>query len=54
MSHPFLDKALKENMDAVYMMGFDVWSDGTAMDVYLQECRSSEKYKKGTWYVLKK
>lgn len=40
------------DMDAVYMMGFDVWSAGASKDDYLAACRTSEKYAKGTWYVL--
>ncbi len=34
------------------MMGFDVWSDGKHRDQYLEQCRSSTKYKRGKWYVL--
>lgn len=34
------------------MMGFDEWGDGMAKDDYLALCRSSEKYRKGTWYAF--
>jgi len=39
-------------MESVYMMGFDVWADGTSREDYLCGCRESPKYKQGTWYVL--
>lgn len=39
-------------MESVYMMGFDVWSDGGSRENYLSGCRESPKYKRGTWYVL--
>jgi predicted acetyltransferase len=39
-------------MDQIYMMGFDAWSDGASEEDYLNGCRNSEKYKKGTWYIL--
>lgn len=33
-------------------MGFDVWAEGASETDYLDSCRTSPKYKKGTWYVL--
>jgi predicted N-acetyltransferase YhbS len=39
-------------MDFVYMMGYDVWSEGLSAQSYLDECRASDKYKMGRWYVL--
>lgn len=44
-------KAIPSEFDQVYMMGFDVWSEGTEPE-YLTVCRTSTKYAKGTWYVL--
>jgi ribosomal protein S18 acetylase RimI-like enzyme len=34
------------------MMGFDVWGDGLSQEQYLEECRLSLKYRRGTWKVL--
>lgn len=34
------------------MMGFDVWAEGSSREDYLEGCRASAKYKKGTWFVL--
>lgn len=45
-------KAKPGDMDTIYMMGIDVWADGTSRDEYMAACRTSEKYAKGTWYVL--
>lgn len=45
-------KAISSEFEQIYMMGFDVWADGLEAD-YLNECKISPKYKKGTWYVLK-
>ena len=39
-------------MDAVFMMGFDAWSDGQDERRYLDSCRSSRKYREGLWWVL--
>ncbi len=44
--------AKPEEMDTIFMMGFDVWSEGTTAQQYLKECQSSEKYKRGKWFVL--
>lgn len=38
-------------LDAIYLMGLDIWADGPLID-YLQSCHESSKYKTGTWYVL--
>lgn len=45
-------KADSKDLDSIYLMGYDVWSDGNTEAEYLNECRSSLKYKRGTWYVL--
>ena len=45
-------KAMPEDLDSIYLMGIDVWSDGSTEKEYLSECRSSPKYKKGEWFVL--
>lgn len=41
-----------EELDFIYKMGFDVWSEGSSMEDYLQICRNSSKYKQAEWFVL--
>lgn len=45
-------KATPQELDQIYEMGFDVWSEGKTRDEYLASCRISNKYKKGQWFVL--
>lgn len=45
-------RALPSEFNDVYMMGFDAWSGGKPENEYLDACKSSSKYKTGTWYVL--
>ncbi len=45
-------KASDLELDQVYMMGFDTWSQGSSEEDYLNACRASSKYKKGTWFIL--
>ncbi len=40
------------DMDAVYMMGFDAFAEGLAVEAYLAGCRAAPKYRLGRWYVL--
>lgn len=44
-------KAKPDDLDQIYMMGFDVWSE-SAESEYLEVCRSSTKYAKVNWHVL--
>ena len=44
--------ALAEELDTIYIMGFDAWAGGHNLEEYLQECRNSLKYKSGRWFVL--
>ena len=46
--------AISGDMSTIFMMGFDVWGESNSVEQYLQECYSSEKYRRGTWYVLVK
>lgn len=46
-------KALPDEHDQIYMMGYDTWSEGSTKSDYLNLCQNSPKYKKGQWYVLK-
>ena len=49
-----LRKAVQSDLDQIYLMGIDVWAEGATDTDYLDACRSSPKYKRGTWYVLEK
>jgi N-acetylglutamate synthase-like GNAT family acetyltransferase len=46
-------EASPDEHDQIYMMGYDVWSEGSTKSDYLNICENSPKYKKGQWYVLK-
>ena len=39
-------------MDLIYLAGFDVWADSMSREAYLNDCRSSQKYQQGNWWVL--
>jgi predicted acetyltransferase len=43
--------ATQNEFNQIYMMGFDVWAEGSEGE-YLSECQTSSKYARGTWYVL--
>lgn len=45
-------KATVDELELIYMMGFDIWGDGASMADYLDSCRLSKKYQSGTWYVF--
>ena len=45
-------RAKADEMDSVYLAGFDVWGGAQSKDQYLAGCRGSAKYARGTWYVL--
>ncbi|WP_439823231.1 GNAT family N-acetyltransferase [Chromobacterium fluminis] len=47
-----LRAAVAEEMDAVYLMGRDVWGEGCSEAEYLRICRDSHKYRRGSWHVL--
>ncbi|MFG1483949.1 GNAT family N-acetyltransferase [Halobacteriovorax sp. HFRX-2_2] len=47
-----LREATISEMNEVYMMGFDAWSDNMNKESYLESCANSPKYKKGTWWIL--
>ena len=44
--------ATSDDMESVYMMGFDVWGEAGNQIGYLEQCHTSPKYKRGQWYVL--
>ena len=35
---------LEKELDTIYKMGFDVWSDGDTLESYFEERRTSPKY----------
>ncbi|WIV17235.1 GNAT family N-acetyltransferase [Paenibacillus polygoni] len=45
-------RATKEEMIEIYKMGYDAWGDNLPYEEYITMCQASNKYKKGTWYVL--
>ena len=45
-------RAQKTELENIFLMGFDVWSDGASISKYLEDCHSSQKYARGEWYVL--
>jgi predicted N-acetyltransferase YhbS len=47
-----LRKAKQDELDSIFLMGFDVWADGQNQPTYLEGCRSSKKYASGQWFVL--
>ncbi len=51
MNNSQVRKADLSELDQIYLMGADVWADDTEAK-YLEACRSSSKYTRGTWYVL--
>jgi N-acetylglutamate synthase-like GNAT family acetyltransferase len=52
MSEAKIRRAVQSDLDTIYMMGFDAWAENSSESQYLEACRSSPKYKRGTWYVL--
>ncbi len=45
-------KAIPENFEGIFLMGSDVWRGDAPLKSYLDDCRNSEKYRLGQWYVL--
>lgn len=48
----YVKEAEFHELDTIYAIGFDSWNNGLSDEKYLDECRGSEKYQAGTWYVL--
>ncbi len=44
--------ATPDDLQKIYLMGFDVWSEGKNTRQYLEECRHSVKYQTGEWFLL--
>ena len=47
-----LSAPTRAELDAIYRLGRDAWGEGCTEEVYLDECRRSAKYRRGTWHVL--
>lgn len=45
-------RANQEDYNEIFLMGYDVWSDGLIEDEYLKNCNESEKYSQGEWWIL--
>lgn len=45
-------RARAQEMEVIYLMGFDVWAGGASIGRYVEGCSNSPKYRAGDWYVL--
>jgi N-acetylglutamate synthase-like GNAT family acetyltransferase len=45
-------RPVAEEMDTIFMGGFDAWAGSLNQTEYLVKCRRSEKYRQGRWWVL--
>ena len=45
-------RANENELDEIYLMGFDAWSESRPAETYLKACAASAKYREGAWYVL--
>ena len=45
-------QANHEDLEEIYLMGSDAWSEGVSIASYLDGCRNSAKYRQGKWHVL--
>ena len=41
-----------DDLDEVFLMGYDAWGAGLPVEMYLDSCLASYKYKKGSFYIL--
>ena len=44
--------AEQQELDEVFLMGYDAWGAGLPVRMYLDSCLASYKYKQGAFYVL--
>lgn len=49
---PVVRPARPEELEAVFLLGYDAWGDGAPLGDYLAECRASAKYASGRWTVV--
>lgn len=45
-------RATDEELPEVFMMGYDAWGGDLPIEMYLDSCSASYKYKQGHFYVL--
>lgn len=49
---PIVRPARPEDLETVFLLGYDSWGGGAPLDDYLAECRASAKYTSGRWTVV--
>jgi GNAT superfamily N-acetyltransferase len=49
---PVARPARPEDLEAVYLLGYDPWGRGLSIAEYLADCRASVKYPQGRWLLL--
>lgn len=47
-----IKRATDNDMETIFMMGYDAWGDNMPNEEYVAMCQDSDKYKVGNWYVL--
>ncbi len=45
-------KATTEELDEIFVMGYDAWGGNLPLEMYLESCHASYKYRRGVFYVL--
>lgn len=45
-------KARVDEVDTIFLMGYDTWNVGETPDDYIISCHASPEYEEGVWYVL--
>jgi hypothetical protein len=45
-------RAKPDEFDEVFLMGYDAWGAGLPVEMYLDSCVASYKYKQGQFYIL--
>lgn len=40
------------DLDLIYLMGYDIWSEGRSIEDYLTTCRINPEYQQGSWLQL--
>ncbi len=45
-------RARPEELEALWLMGYDAWGREDSRDRYLDRCRDSDHYRSGEWFLL--
>lgn len=45
-------RAKQDELNEIFMMGYDAWGASLPIEIYLDSCAASYKYKQGEFYVL--